>query len=66
MVKKLSKIKTKSAFSNCKEKEAIFVVPKYVAEVQYAEITNAQLLRQASFIALRTDKDPKEVVLEEM
>ena len=66
LVKKLSKIKTKSAFTNCKEKEAIFVTPKFVAEVQYAEITNAQLLRQASFIALRTDKDPKEVVLEEV
>lgn len=64
--RKLSKIKTKiSPFSNCQEKEAVFVVPKYVAEVQYAEITRAKLLRQASFIAFRTDKHPKEVVLEE-
>ena len=63
--RKLSKIKTKiSPFSNCQEKEAVFVVPKYVAEVQYAEITRAKLLRQASFIALRTDKEAKEVVLE--
>lgn len=64
--RKLSKIKTKnSSFSNCQEKEAVFVVPKYVAEVQYAEITRAKLLRQASFIALCTDKEAKEVVLEE-
>ena len=64
--RKLSKIKTKiSPFSNCQEKRVIFVLPKYVAEVQYAEITRAKLLRQASFIAFRTDKDPKEVVLEE-
>ena len=64
--RKLIKIKTKiSPFSNCQEKEAVFVVPKYVAEVQYAEITRAKLLRQASFIAFRTDKHPKEVVLEE-
>lgn len=64
--RKLSKIKTKtSPFSNCQEKEAIYVLPKYVVEVQYAEITSAKLLRQASFIAFRTDKEAKEVVLEE-
>lgn len=64
--RKLSKIKTKnSSFSNCQEKEVVYVLPKYVAEVQYAEITSAKLLRQASFIALRTDKEAKEVVLEE-
>ena len=64
--RKLSKIKTKtSPFSHCQEKGAIYVLPKYVAEVQYAEITSAHLLRQASFIALRTDKEAKEVVLEE-
>ena len=64
--RKLSKIKTKnSSFSNCQEKEVVYVLPKYVAEVQYAEITRAKLLRQASFIAFRTDKEAKEVVLEE-
>ena len=64
--RKLSKIKTKtSPFSHCQEKGAIYVLPKYVAEVQYAEITSAHLLRQASFIAFRTDKEAKEVVLEE-
>lgn len=64
--RKLSKIKTKtSPFLNCQEKRAVFVLPKYVAEVQYAEITRAKLLRQASFIAFRTDKEAKEVVLEE-
>ena len=64
--RKLSKIKTKtSPFSNCQEKEVVYVLPKYVAEVQYAEITRAKLLRQASFIAFRTDKEAKEVDLEE-
>ena len=64
--RKLSKIKTKtSPFSNCQEKEVVYVLPKYVVEVQYAEITRAKLLRQASFIAFRTDKEAKEVVLEE-
>ncbi len=63
--RKLSKIKTKtSPFSNCQEKEVVYVLPKYVVEVQYAEITRAKLLRQASFIAFRTDKEAKEVVLE--
>lgn len=39
--------------------------PKLVAEIQFAEITKDNLLRQPSFIGLRLDKKPKDVILEE-
>lgn len=42
-----------------------YVEPKLVAEIQYAERTKENLLRQASFKGLRFDKKPKEVVLEQ-
>lgn len=35
--------------------------PKLVAEIKFAEWTKENLLRQASFKGLRTDKDPKEI-----
>ena len=45
-------------------KNAIYLKPKLVAEIQFAQITASKLLRSASFIALRTDKNPKDVVME--
>jgi bifunctional non-homologous end joining protein LigD len=38
--------------------------PKLVAEIKFAEWTSENLLRQASFKGLRTDKDPRDVNLE--
>lgn len=64
---KLSKIKIKkSKISNISEvdKNAIFVSPKLVCEVHFAEITKENMLRQASFVGLRKDKNPKEISLE--
>lgn len=46
------------------EEGAIWIKPKYVAEIQFAEITKDNLLRQASFVGLRDDKKPKEIKLE--
>lgn len=46
-------------------KDAVWVSPKLVAEVEYAEITKDARLRQPRFIGLRSDKDAKNVVLEE-
>lgn len=43
---------------------AIWLKPTLVAEIQFAEITKDQLLRQASFVGLREDKKPQEVKLE--
>lgn len=64
--KQFKKIKTdKCYFENCPIKNVIWIEPKLVAEVQYAELTNENLLRQPSFVGLRDDKNPKQVKLEE-
>lgn len=44
--------------------DIIFLKPKLVADIQFAEITSDGKLRQASFVGLREDKKPSEVVLE--
>ena len=60
-----SKIIDKCPFEDVKFKEKIFwIKQQYVAEIQYAEITKDNVLRQPSFIGLRNDKKAKEVKLE--
>lgn len=45
--------------------ERIFwLEPKLVAEIKFAEWTKSNLLRQASFKGLRTDKSPRDVKME--
>jgi bifunctional non-homologous end joining protein LigD len=39
--------------------------PEVVAQVSFTEWTNSGLLRHATFLGLRGDKDPKEVIREE-
>ncbi len=65
--KKLSKLKIKnSPFINApKSSNTYWVSPKLIAQIEYTEITPSHQLRQASFLGLRLDKNPKEVVLEE-
>jgi bifunctional non-homologous end joining protein LigD len=41
-------------------RDVTWVKPELVAEIKYLEITPDGLLRAPVFIALRTDKDPKE------
>ncbi len=67
LVDKFEKIKTnKLAIKNFDIKEDIcFLKPKLVAEVQYSNITQSKKLRQASFVGLREDKNPKQVFLEQ-
>ena len=57
-------IKKSSVFADFDDKNAVFISPKLVAEIQYSEITKAGVLRQPSFIGLRDDKSPKDVTLE--
>lgn len=45
--------------------DIVYLKPKLICEIQYAEITSDNLLRQASFKGLRADKSSKNVVLEE-
>lgn len=56
---------TKSPFANAQKvrsKEQIFwLTPLYIAEIQFAEWTEENLLRQASYKGLRKDKNPIEV-----
>jgi bifunctional non-homologous end joining protein LigD len=46
------------------DKEAIWVEPDLVAEVEFGEWTGAGILRHATYKGLRDDRDPKEVVRE--
>jgi len=46
-------------------RETVFVEPKLVAEVDFAEWTSAGTLRHPSFKGLRDDKDAAEVIREE-
>lgn len=43
------------------KEKIIWLEPELVAEIKFAEFTKDNLLRQASFKGLRTDKNPKEI-----
>ncbi len=61
----LSKIKQENEnFSRKFKEKIIWVKPKLVAEIQFAELTRDKILRQPSFIGLREDKKAKDVHLE--
>lgn len=63
---KLIKIEQKTTPFSTKPKErgAHWVSPKLVAQIKYSEWTETGSLRHPVFIALRTDKDPKDVTRE--
>lgn len=63
--KKFEKLKRKtSPFVNFDDKNAMWISPTLVAEIQFAEFTKSNVLRQPSFVGLRTDKTAKKVKLE--
>jgi bifunctional non-homologous end joining protein LigD len=67
--KELDKIRVpKAAFSDVPReasRDAIWVQPKLVVEVNFASWTGGGMVRQASFQGIREDKSAKEVVREE-
>jgi ATP-dependent DNA ligase len=50
---------TKEEMKNCK-----WVKPEVVAQIEFAEWTPDAHLRHSTFVGLRDDKDPREVVRE--
>lgn len=67
--KKFSQIATKKCpFENeCDietSKNIVWIRPKLVAQIEYAEVTPTGSLRQPSFLGLRADKEPKDCVWE--
>jgi bifunctional non-homologous end joining protein LigD len=67
MTKRLKKLETdKSPFATKpKEPRAHWVKPELVAQIKYTEWTETGSMRHPVFIALRTDKDPKDVTREQ-
>lgn len=64
LLRKLDKLRSDTPAFKIKDRNVVWVRPQLVAEIEYAEITRDGSVRQASFIALRADKGPKEVHLE--
>lgn len=54
----------KTPIPSNKEKNVHWVKPKKIVEVQFAEWTKQHLLRQASYLGLREDKEIKDVIFE--
>lgn len=48
-----------------RDRDVVWLRPELVAEASFAEWTRNNELRQASFVAFREDKDPRQVVLEQ-
>lgn len=60
-----SKYKSKKSFVKSSiVNNVIWLKPKLVAEIQFAEITKDKSIRQGSFVDLRSDKDARDVTLE--
>jgi bifunctional non-homologous end joining protein LigD len=64
LLRKLERLRIDTPTFKIDERNVVWIRPQLVAEVEYAEITRDGSVRQASFIALREDKGPKEVHLE--
>ena len=45
-------------------KEAVWIRPEAIAQVEFLEWTDANHLRHTKFVGLRDDKDPSQVVKE--
>ena len=59
--------KKRNAYSLTKEemKKCVWVRPELVAQIEFAEWTPDGDLRHSTFVGLREDKEPREVVREQ-
>ena len=65
LVEKFKSIKSEKCYLSQDIKiKANWLKPELVAEIQYVEFTKENVLRQPSFVGLRTDKKAKDIVLE--
>ncbi len=64
LIKLFKTLETKKIGLKGAPKNTIFLKPKLIAEIQFAEYTKDNLLRQPSFVAFREDKNVKQVVKE--
>ena len=56
-----------SPFSSApRVKDAVFVEPELVAEVEFTEWTSAGAVRAPVYLGLRDDRDPRDVVREDV
>lgn len=66
--KKFKSIVDKSPFKKpikpSQNEKIFYLKPVYVAEIKFTEITNDNILRQASYKGLREDKNPKDVTMD--
>jgi bifunctional non-homologous end joining protein LigD len=58
------KKRTQWALTNEEMKKCVWLRPEVVAQIEFNEWTPDGHLRHSTFIGLREDKDPKEVVRE--
>lgn len=64
LLKKFKKLVSKERLFPAADKSVVWLEPRLVAEIEYAELTRDGSIRQGSFIGLRDDKSPVEVHLE--
>ena len=64
LLSQFNKLATKTPHFEIDEKNVVWMTPRLVAEIEFAEITRDGSIRQGSFISLREDKAATEVHLD--
>lgn len=64
LVAKMERLRTEMPAFKIPDREVVWIRPKLVAEVEYAEITRQGAVRQASFIGIREDRGADDIHLE--
>jgi len=65
LLRRLKGLETEKPNVRLPFKDVIWVKPRLVCEIKYAEFTPGGILRAPVFLRLRPDKNPKEVTFQE-